>query len=191
MTKPSRSSVIGVRVQPEARARFAALAARHELSEAGLLAAMINEVVKTNDPVTCGSATRSLTPVSIAPDPLEDRVTLRLREGDRRLAAERATARRMKTGTYLAMLIHNHVRGPAVLPPKELDQIRVTCAQLAALGRLLRMFGMSNSSAAATSELIEVITLVRKEVEMACEVTAAVVRWNLVSWETGSEMGHA
>ena len=68
-----------------------------------------------------------------------DRITLRLRHGDRTLAAERAGACGMKTGSYLAMLIHNHVRGSAVLPPNELDLIKATGAQLAALGRQLRI----------------------------------------------------
>jgi hypothetical protein len=98
----------------------------------------------------------------------------------------------MKTGSYLALLIHNHVCGSAVLPPKELDQLRAACAQLAALGRQLRRFGMPNTLAEpAISELGDAIALARREVEVAREATAAVVRRNLISWETGSEMGHA
>jgi hypothetical protein len=100
------------------------------------------------------------------------------------LAAKRAGAREMKTSSYLTMLVHNHVRRSAVLPPKELDQLRVTCAQLAALGRQLRRFGMPNT-------LAEPVALARREVEVAREATAAVVRRNLISWETGRETGHA
>ena len=74
-----------------------------------------------------------------------DRITLRLRNGDRLLAAKWAGTREMKTSSYLAMLIHNHVRGSTVLPPNELDLIRATGAQLAALGRQLRVSGMSNT----------------------------------------------
>ncbi|SEU23349.1 hypothetical protein SAMN05443580_1377 [Variovorax sp. OV084] len=92
----------------------------------------------------------------------------------------------MKTGSYLSMLIHNHVRASAVLPPDELDQIRAVVGQLAALGRQLRVFGMPNSPTGdAASELGSVITAVRGEVESARDVTAAVVRRNLISWETG------
>ena len=98
----------------------------------------------------------------------------------------------MKTGSYLALLIHNHVRRSAVLPPGELDQIRVTCAQLAALGRQLRRFGMPNNAAdPVVSDLGDAMALVLREVEVAREATAAVVRHNLISWETGSETGHA
>ena len=98
----------------------------------------------------------------------------------------------MKTGSYLAMLIHNHVRGSAVLPPNELDLIKATGAQLAALGRQLRMLGMPNSlTEPVASDLRDAIALARREIEAAREATAAVVRRNLASWETGSEIGHA
>jgi hypothetical protein len=131
-------------------------------------------------------------PVSTVDGAAEGRITLRLRDGDRMLAAERAGARGMRTGSYLTLLIHNHVRGSAVLPPNELDLIKATGAQLAALGRQLRMLGTPNTlTETAASELRDAISLARREIEMAREATAAVVRRNLISWETGSEMGNA
>jgi hypothetical protein len=108
------------------------------------------------------------------------------------LAAERAGARGMKTGSYLSMLIHNHVRGSAVLPPHELDLVKATGAQLAALGRQLRMLGMPNTLAEPlASDLRDVIALARLEIEAAREATAGIVRRNLMSWEASSETGHA
>ncbi|MBD9667150.1 hypothetical protein IB278_24545 [Variovorax sp. VRV01] len=98
----------------------------------------------------------------------------------------------MKTASYLALLIHNHVRDAAVLPPNELDQIKVTNAQLAALGRQLRMFGMPNTLAHPVApDLGEAIARVRQEVEEAREAAAAIVRRNLVSWETGAGSARA
>jgi hypothetical protein len=192
MTKTSRSSVMGIRVSSDTRARFAALAARHELSESALLAKLVDEVLKANSPVACESGKQRVELDSTADGVAEDRITLRLRHGDRTLAAERAGARGMKTGSYLAMLIHNHVRDSAVLPPNELDLIKATGAQLATLGRQLRMLGMPNALAEpVASELRDAIALARREIEAAREATAAVVRRNLMSWETGNEMGHA
>ncbi|KWT87434.1 hypothetical protein APY03_3722 [Variovorax sp. WDL1] len=174
------------------RARFAALAARHQLSESGLLAKLVDEVLKANGPVARESGEQRAGRVSSADGAAEDRITLRLRKGDRTLATERACARGMKTGSYLALLIHNHVRGSAVLPPNELDLIKATGAQLAALGRQLRMLGMPNTLAEpAASELHDAIALARREIEAARETTAAIVRRNLLSWETGSEIDHA
>uniref|UniRef100_C5D072 Uncharacterized protein n=1 Tax=Variovorax paradoxus (strain S110) TaxID=543728 RepID=C5D072_VARPS len=98
----------------------------------------------------------------------------------------------MKTASYLALLIHNHVRIAAVLPPNELDQIKVTAARLAALQRQLGMFGMPNTlPEPVASDLSETIASVRQEVEAAREATAALVRRNLISWETGAGSARA
>ena len=192
MTKTSRSSVIGTRVSPDTRARFAALAARHELSESGLLAKLVDEVMTSNSPVASESNEEQIARGSTVEGVAENRITLRLRNGDRTLAAQRAGARGMKTGSYLALLIHNHVRGSAVLPPNELDLIKATGAQLAALGRQLRMLGTPNAlTESAASELRDAIALVRREIEAAREATTAVVRRNLISWENGIEVGDA
>lgn len=188
MTKTFRSNVMGTRVSSETKKRFAALAARHHLSASVLLAKMVDEVLEANDPVAHESSGQQRSvDGSDRGVGATDRIALRLRHGDRALAAQRAGAREMKTASYLSMLIHNHVRASGVLPPNELDQVRAVVGQLAALGRQLRLFGMPNNipREATTPELSDVITLVRREVELAREVTAAVVRRNLISWETG------
>lgn len=192
MTKTSPSSVIGIRVSSDTRARFGALAARHQLSESGLLSKLVDEVLKANTPEAHEPGEQRVARDANVDGAEEDRITLRLRNGDRTLAAERARARGMRTGSYLTMLVHNHVRGSAVLPPKDLDLIKATGAQLAALGRQLRMFGMPNILAEPmASELRDVIALARREIEAVHEATAAVVRRNLMSWETSSELGNA
>ncbi|MDR6856215.1 hypothetical protein [Variovorax guangxiensis] len=190
MPNAPRSAVISLRLPSDAKARFAALAARHQLRESGLLAKLVDEVLKANSPVACESDEHGATRGSTVDGAAEDRITLRLRNGDRTLAAERAGARGMRTGSYLARLIHNHVRGSAVLPPNELDLIKAAGAQLAALGRQLRMLGTPNALAEPmASELRDVIAQARLESEAAREATAAVVRRNLISWET--EVGDA
>jgi len=177
---------------PETKARFTALAARHHLSASSLLAKMVDEVLKTHSESWLDSDGQQPAGESVNRPGLADRVTLRLRTGDRALATQRAHARGMKTASYLALLIHNHVRDAAVLPPNELDQIKVTGARLAALGRQLRMFGMPNTQPEPVApDLGEAIALVRREVEAAREATAAVVRRNLLSWETGGRSAHA
>ncbi|WP_418146107.1 hypothetical protein ABL850_22800 [Variovorax paradoxus] len=193
MTMTSRSSrVIATRVPPEMRARFAALAARHHLSASSLLAKMVDEVLKTHGDISPGSGAQRFPHEAESDIGAADRITLRLRQGDRVLATERAHSRGMKTASYLALLIHNHVREAAVLPPNELDQIKVTGARLAALGRQLRMFGMPNTqSEPVASDLGEAIASVRREVEAAREAAAALVRRNLISWETGAGSAHA
>lgn len=193
MTKTSRSSrVIATRVPPDTKAHFAALAARHHLSASTLLAKMVDEVLKTNGDISPGSGGQRSLRETESGLGFADRITLRLRKGDRTLAAQRAHSRGRKTGSYLALLIHNHVRDAAVLPPNELDQIKVTGAHLAALGRQLRTFGVPNTQLEPLApDLSEAIALVRREVEAAREATAAIVRRNLISWETGGGGAHA
>jgi len=193
MTKTSRSSrVIATRVPPDTKAQFAALAARHHLSASTLLAKMVDEVLKTNGEISLDSGAQRSSRESENSVGLSDRITLRLRNGDRALAVQRAHSRGMKTASYLALLIHNHVRDAAVLPPNELDQIKVTTAQLAALGRQLRTFGVPNTQPAPVApDLGEAIASVRREVEVTREATAALVRRNLISWETSGGRAHA
>ncbi|MDQ0568345.1 hypothetical protein QFZ42_000179 [Variovorax paradoxus] len=193
MTKTFRSSrVIATRVPSDTKAHFAALAARHHLNASTLLAKMVDEVLRTNGEISLGSDGRRSLRETESGIREADRITLRLRKGDRALATGRARARGMKTGSYLALLIHNHVRDAAVLPPNELDQIKATGARLAALGRQLRMFGMPNTLPEPVApDLGEAVALVRREVEEAREVTAAIVRRNLISWETGKGSRHA
>ena len=192
MTKAHRSSaVISARVSSDTKASFAALAARHRRSESSLLAKMVHEVIWSSESIEPVSNASQATVDSDRGIDTTDRITLRLRPGDRMSVARRARARNMKTGSYLVLLIHNHVHASAVLPPDELAQIKAVGAQLAALGRQLRVFGMTNDPKGfVASDLGEAIALVRREVESARQATAAVVRRNLISWETG-ESGHA
>ncbi|MDP9912494.1 hypothetical protein J2W27_004620 [Variovorax boronicumulans] len=193
MTKARRSStVISARVSPDTKASFAALAASHRLSESRLLAKMVHEVIQSNGPIALEPDAPRVDVDSESGNDAADRITLRLRPGDRKSVARRAHARDMKTGSYLALLIHNHVHASAVLPPGELAQIKAVGAQLAALGRQLRVFGMTNNLTGSVAlDLDEAITLIRREVESAREATAAVVRRNLISWETSGESVHA
>lgn len=173
-----------MRLPPDAKAKFVALAARHQLTESGLLFKLVDEVLRSNAPSAVASALVADVNDIETHAATEDRFTLRLRHGDRTRAAARAGARGMKTGTYLALLIHNHVCASDVLPPQELDQLKAVGAQLAALGRQLRVFDMPNTLAEpAASELRDLLARLRHEVASAREASAAVVRRNLMSWE--------
>ncbi|MBB4225561.1 hypothetical protein [Variovorax guangxiensis] len=189
---PQSSSVISTRVPLGMRASFAALASRHQLSESSLLAKLIDDVLTAHGAGASNMSGRWGSRDASAEGVAANRITLRLRPGDRALATQRAEARGMKTGSYLVMLIHNHVHGSTVMPPNELGQIKAVCAQLAALGRQLKVFGMPNTLAQKVDlEPGDALESIRREVEAAREATAAVVRWNLMSWETNREAGHA
>jgi len=133
MPSALRIAVLGTRTSSETKARFAALAAQQGLTGSALLALLIDKVVAGNtasDAIGSAHRTREMECAS-------DRLTLRLRPGDRTLADAKAAARRMKTSSYLVMLVRTHVRSTPVMPPAELDELKGVVGHLAALGRQL------------------------------------------------------
>ena len=176
--------VIGVRVSDKTRTRFAALAAQHQLSVSALMTKLIDGVLANNGVRPESGVETDSSRDEFAGVPADDRISLRLRRGDRGQAAARAEARGMRTGTYLALLIHNHVRATDVLPPPELDVVKSLSAHIAALGRELRVFAAPNTlSAQDLSELRDLMEQLRVEVAAAREASSEVVRRNLQSWE--------
>jgi hypothetical protein len=148
---------------------------------------MINEVLKSSNPGQQDGPEKIATPAPDAEDSTLSRVALRLRPGDRALATLRADACGMKLSSYLVLLVRNHVRRSAVPPPCELTQLKILCAHLAALRRQLETFGTPNTSVRIPTALGDVLDEVRGQVEAARDEAAAVVRRNLICWETGAQ----
>lgn len=96
MATVSRPPLIATRASSETKAKFAALAARSGTSESTLLMRLIDAVLEHNSeaPDTDGMESG---------EPLTDRITVRLRPGDRARLNAHAAARNMKPATYLAI----------------------------------------------------------------------------------------
>jgi hypothetical protein len=179
MPTAPRDVVIGTRTSRETKNRFGALAAQRGLTESALLALLLDEVLA---PWHDGA------PPSVAHstdvDSTSDRLTVRLRPGDRGIHDARAAGRRMKTATYLSMLVRSHVREIPVMPPRELEELRCTVGHLALLGREMRSLEASNPSAVAVTGA-DLWLDVGRALESVREAVAALVRANLRGWETG------
>lgn len=189
MPSATRPAVLSLRASLETKANFTALAVRQGLSESALLALLVERVVAQNLASIAPAATETLTAVDPESGCANDRLTLRLRPGDRALADARASARRMKTASYLSMLIRTHVRGVPVMPPAELDELKVLAGQLASISRQLRALGVVRVGAACATPSAAAEALVNEVghlVENVRESVAAVVRSNLISWEAGN-----
>lgn len=185
MPSVHRSVVIGMRTSSETKARFAELALRQGLTESALLALLVDKVLAAS--AVDGARIAIETERTRDGECANDRLTLRLRPGDRALAAAKAAARRMKTASYLAMLVRTHVRGSPVMPPAEIDELKVTAGHLAAIARQLRSLGSPSVAAAAqTAATRDLLIGVGQTVENVREAVAAVVRTNLISWEAGN-----
>lgn len=183
MLSAPRPAVMSMRASSETKTKFAALAVHQGLTESALLALLVDKVLAAN-PTAEVQTSANRTPDDGS---AKDRVTLRLRPGDRALADAAAAARRMKTSSYLAMLVRTHVRGGPVMPPAELNELKSMAGHLAALGRQIRLLGASAGNKDVPGVTAQQLFAdVGTTVESVRETVAVVVRANLISWEAGN-----
>jgi hypothetical protein len=173
-----RQPLFSARTTPDKKAKFAALAASRGLCESALLTLMVDAVLDAN-----GAPARDADRDPGAP--CSERVSLRLRRGDRQRVHARAAARQMKPASYLVALIRAHVRHEAPLPVAELHALKMTVAQLCALRRLLSQLGGGDAGDALNGELVRQLHETGARVEDVRRCVSEVVRSNLMSWEAG------
>jgi hypothetical protein len=179
VASPPGQSFVAARTSPEKKARFAALAASRGTSASALLTLLMDTVLEQNDVSSCAAP-------KVGADVATERVSLRLRCGDRRRVEVRAAARNMKPATYLVALIRAHVRHDAPLPTAELNALKVAVGQLSAVGRNLnQLVHASHAGAAPVGELVVTLRETVARVEDVRRYVADLVRGNLMSWEAG------
>ena len=173
---------IGMWASPEKKAKFAALAAARGMTETALLAVLVDHVLDSNPEPAAPAVADDEEGAST------DRLTLRLRPGDRPLVEARAAKRGMKASSYLVALIRAHVRGSAPLPTTELNLLKAAVGELSAVGRNLNQVARSVNSgagAAALGGLAETVDEAFDWVESLRRSVADLVRVNMMSWEGG------
>ena len=176
MASTSREALIAARVSAETKAKFALLAADRGLSESALLTLLLDTVLDQNGTLRHAEGS--------APADIQgpDRVTLRLRPGDRTLVDVRATARGMKPASYLVALVHAHVRSNPPLPRSELRELKLAVAELSATKRSLDPVRLG-LHAAGTIDVMRSLHDTATRAEEVRRYVADLVRSNLVSWE--------
>jgi predicted DNA binding CopG/RHH family protein len=122
---------ITARPTPAEKQRFTALAAARGLSESELALVAIRALLESNTVPTTETAQSSTR------EPATDRITIRLRPGDRHNINDRAAQRGMKTSAYLAALVRAHIAANPPVPAAELSKLKTMVAVLSALGRVL------------------------------------------------------
>ena len=167
---------ITVRPSLEEKARFATLAAVSGLSESALALKAIRMVLSPDSvPADAAAAAR-------AREPATDRITIRLRPGDRDAISRRAVQRRMKVSTYTAALVRAHLAANPPLAAHELSALKQSVAVLLAIGQFL-----AKSARAASTDMI------REDLQQTRAAVAAVeqrfhdfTKAALISWESRS-----
>lgn len=176
-TNRSRSPSVTARLSVDEKRRFAAVAASRGVSESKLaLVAIRILLASTDNRITIQE------PVLPGPECARDRITIRLRPGDRRAIRDRAASRGLKDSAYIAALVRFHVSASPPLTVSELAALKASVAVLAGLGRVLaRIFREAPSS---ESVLIEELRRIRACTAGLERQTHDLIRAALVSWES-------
>ncbi|MEO7206073.1 MAG: hypothetical protein ABI356_04020 [Steroidobacteraceae bacterium] len=158
----STTPTITARPTPEEKHLFATLAAQRQISESTLALIAIRAWLDSQSP--------DLPPDPSSSGPALDRITIRLRPGDRLAIRHRAAERRIKDSGYIAALIRSHVAANPPLPTHELAAFKAAVWVLAGFGRLL---AHTAREAAQTGNLTWDL---RQELSRSCNLVSEVER---------------
>ena len=167
---------ITARPTPEEKRQFAELAAQRGMSESKLALAAIRILLQSNARSPSG-----LIPGSRR-EPASDRITIRLRPGDRGAVRERAKRRGLRDSAYLAALVRAHVVADPPLAVTEIAALKTSVTVLAGLGRLLARMAREGPRDGIAHQ--EELRRLRSAVAALEHQTHDLVRASLVSWES-------
>ena len=125
----STAPLITARPTPQEKRLFAAVAATRQMSESALALIAIRALLDSQSP--------DLPPSTSSSGPAIDRITIRLRPGDRLAIRRRAAERHVKDSAYIAALVRGHVAANPPLANHELVAFKASVSVLAAFGRIL------------------------------------------------------
>ncbi len=167
---------ITARPTAEKKQRFASIAAARGISESKLALVAIRALLDSAGQDRAGELT---VPARIT---ARDRITIRLRPGDRDAIRERAAKRGLRDSAYIAALVRSHVSANPPLTGSELEALRASIVVLAGFGRLIGR--MSREAASNPAVLTDELRLTRKSVADVERYTCNLVRASLESWES-------
>jgi hypothetical protein len=175
----SRLPSITARPTPADKERFAALAASRGMSESALALIAIRSLLDCNDAAGTNAAPARR-------ERSTDRITIRLRPGDRRVINERASQRSMKASTYLAALVRAHIATNPPLTKEELGAYKQGVILLAGLGRLLSRLARDAARVGSIpQDLQQELSRMRAVIAGLEKRTHDLARAALMSWESG------
>ena len=128
-TLKSTAPSITARPTPEEKRMFSGVAAKLQLSESTLALIAIRTLLDSD--------VRDQPSLTSSTDPAVDRITIRLRPGDRLAIRHRAAERRMKDSAYIAALVRGHVAANPPLATQELATFKAAVSVLASFSRIL------------------------------------------------------
>ena len=167
---------LAIWVSPATHQRVKSLAEQRELTVAGLLSELLEELLDAEQLDSAAGPTKRAV--------RHDRMTIRLRPGDVKAVGSRAGARRMKPSTYIAALVRAHLVQDPPLPPTELAALERATAELSAIGRNLNQIARAvNAGAPAPAGTASLVGRSVEAVEAVREATKVYVRKAVAGWE--------
>jgi hypothetical protein len=176
----STAPSITARPTPQEKRSFAEVAAKLRVSVSTLALIAIRTLLASDVP--------DLPPRTSSSEPAVDRITIRLRPGDRLAIRKRAAERRMKDSAYIAALVRGHVAAKPPLATQELAAFKAAVSVLAGFGRLFARTAREAAQAGLLSrdlqqELSRTRALVADVERRLHEFAQAA----LVTWESRAE----
>jgi methyl-accepting chemotaxis protein len=139
--------VLKTLVEPTAKARFQAMAKERHLSESELLRAVILAITDDNEPAMGRTVPE--------PDNAEiTRMTVRMPRFLVDSVGERAQAKGMASSRWVAALVQSHLTALPVMTADELNCLRTSNRELAAIGRHLHRIAQSSNDAFQQGDLV-------------------------------------
>jgi hypothetical protein len=176
---------ITCRVTSETKAQLRALAQREGTNESAIVKQLLHDALRTLTPCADSSC--------VMPPRVErrERVCVRVGSEDRRLLKERASARGLASGTYVAFLVRTHLQGRAPLPRAEYLALRESVLELRAIGRNLNQIARAlNHGAYAEMPSRDGVAAILKVVEELRDHFRKLIEANDVSWKNDVPTRH-
>ena len=185
------TEILRTRVTPETKARVAEVTQERLLTESIWLRQLILRELLAVD-----SGTRLVrhadAPIAAVRGRCSKRCTpgsglyVRLRQEDRLLLHERASARGMAAATYVSVLVRSHLRTLAPLPKDELVALKRAVSELGAVGRNLNQIARAANQGARVGGIgHDQIRAILKICEALRDHTKDLLKVNAASWTSG------
>ena len=186
------TEILKARVSSQIKRRARAIAERDFMTEAAWLKRLVIREIRA-----CDAANNAAGDGHLENDIRRERqargpqvcckpVFVRFRDEDRLLLDARATARGMRTATYLSVLTRAHLRSLTPLPKEEYLALKRSIAVLESIGRNINQIAkaanqggrMPDSAGAEFRAMLKICVALRDN-------TKALLKANETSWETG------
>jgi predicted DNA binding CopG/RHH family protein len=171
---------VAARVTPEMKTLLRVLAEREQITESALVRQFLEVMLRM-------SAKEGFPKLDALEKVSRDaRLTVRLPPEDRILLSDRATARGMRSATYVSVLVRSHLRNLAPLPKDELLALKRSVAELGAIGRNLNQIARAtNQGAKPAGPGREDLKAMLRVAEGLRDHVKALLKANQISWERG------